>query len=34
VTSETWQQIGLLTAHHDEAGTHAHILKLTEEVGD
>jgi NTP pyrophosphatase (non-canonical NTP hydrolase) len=34
VTSETWQQISLLTAHHDEAGTHAHILKLTEEVGE
>lgn len=34
MTSENWQQIGLLTAHHDEAGPHAHILKLTEEVGE
>jgi NTP pyrophosphatase (non-canonical NTP hydrolase) len=34
VTSDAWYRIGLLAAHHSEAGTHAHVLKLSEEVGE
>jgi NTP pyrophosphatase (non-canonical NTP hydrolase) len=34
VTSDVWRQIGQLASHHDEAGTHGHILKLAEETGE